>query len=462
MLLLLSTIALAADYDISITPVRDKITLEQQAQFLITIRSNSTKIEKFSIYTPEVEWIIPPDTIKVYPGQSESFKLTIDPTRYILPGTYGVKVNFRREDPEELVEKTLLVNVQPESEIVSTYKPSVKTDVDMPISITPDKKLVLRVNVENQNILNLTDLAIKIDSDLDVLNTQRDIQLAPLEEKIIEFTYELNKLQVPGEIRVNFDLLKQNRTVETISTRMLTVLEVKPPFKKQEEEKLGFLKLTKELTYISESNVPDMQRISIPVGFIERLFTSAIPQESYVKIDGQRHISWDIELEPGESKTIFVTVNYRSLFYVLFLAVLITVLYFLYKSPVSIKKEVSDVSMKEGGISQIRIMLEVVNSSKKSVSNVIITDYISNIADVEQGHIEGTLKPSKVLFHKDRGTILKWELPELAPGEDRLVSYTIKSKLSIIGSFRLPRAKVAFKHKKKGYISYSNTLGVSP
>lgn len=463
LLILSLSIAVAADYNISISPKEKKITLSETAQFSVTIISNSTKTEKFTAVLPpaEVKWSMLPQTVNVYPGSKESFNLLITPTKHIIPGPYGIKINFRREAPEELIEKTVFVNVQTESEIISKYKPSIKADVDMPVSITPEKKITIRVNIENQNVLNLTDLKIRISSDLEVLNTERVTHLAPLEEKVLAFTYELNPLQKPGEYRVSFELLKGNQTIETFSTRVLTVLEIKPGFGKEEKEKLGLLKLTKELTYTSKSNIKDAQEIKLPISLFEKWFTSSIPEAKYFKEEGKRFISWNLELEPGQSKTIFIIVNYRPILYVIVLIIIIVVLYYAYKSPVIIKKGVSEVNLKEGGISQIRLMLEIKNNSKKSISNVTITDYVPNIAILEKTYIEGTLKPSKILHHKERGTILKWELPELAPGEDRLISYNIKSKLSILGNFKLPRAKVKFKHKGKEYISYSNTLGIS-
>ena len=103
----------------------------------------------------------------------------------------------------------------------------------------------------------------------------------------------------------------------------------------------------------------------------------------------------------------------------------------------------------------------VKNISNKKITNVTVVDYIPNIADISKEFVEGTLKPSKVLVHQKKGTILKWELSEIAPGEERLISYDLKSKLSIIGNFKLPRAKVVFKKGKREIISYSNSLGVN-
>ena len=56
---------------------------------------------------------------------------------------------------------------------------------------------------------------------------------------------------------------------------------------------------------------------------------------------------------------------------------------------------------------------------------------------------------------------MKWDIEDIAPGEDRLISYTLKSKLSIIGKFNIPRAKVSFKRKGKNITGYSNLTGVS-
>ena len=116
--------------------------------------------------------------------------------------------------------------------------------------------------------------------------------------------------------------------------------------------------------------------------------------------------------------------------------------------------------MKEGGISELKVLLEIKNTSDKPIKNVAIIDYIPNIAELATDYMPGTITPAKVLAHKAKGSILKWTIEEMAPGEDRLISYNIKSKLSIIGNFKLPRAKVVFKQNKKEIRSYSNSLGV--
>ena len=58
------------------------------------------------------------------------------------------------------------------------------------------------------------------------------------------------------------------------------------------------------------------------------------------------------------------------------------------------------------------------------------------------------------------GTKVTWSLAELDSHEQRLISYKIKAKLNILGTFSLPRATVEFKRKKGSRLSkaYSNVF----
>ncbi len=155
-----------------------------------------------------------------------------------------------------------------------------------------------------------------------------------------------------------------------------------------------------------------------------------------------------------------VTTSYRSIVYVLAFVISILILMYVTRSPVKIRKGIAEIKTKEGGISSLKVILQVTSLVKKPIKNVTIVDYVPSIAHLEKEFIQGTLRPTKILKHEKKGTILKWEIGELGPKEDRLISYNISSKLSIIGSFRLPRAKVLIREKNKEKHVYSNSLGV--
>ena len=83
--------------------------------------------------------------------------------------------------------------------------------------------------------------------------------------------------------------------------------------------------------------------------------------------------------------------------------------------------------------------------------------------DIKKEFAEGTLKPSRILQHHKKGLIVKWNIASLDAFEERIISYKIKSKLSILGTLTLPPMTVTCKDKQgKGLkvVSHSETVKV--
>jgi hypothetical protein len=302
---------------------------------------------------------------------------------------------------------------------------------------------------------------LRISSDLPAFNREQAFSLGSLEKVSLESSFDIAEDQQPKEYKVNFDILQDDEVVESAEAITVEVASVMPAFNAETAESGVFLKTTREITYTSDANVRNTQTMKYPTNWFARIFTKAAPEAEVITEQGASYYAWDIELGPGESKTVMVTTNYRTLLYIIIVIIIALLLYWKYKSPVLINKSVSSIATEEGGISRLKVMVDVTNRSGKEMKDITILDIVPNIADIEKASIEGTLSPSKVLRHRTKGSILKWEMPELAPGEERLISYTIKSKLSIIGSFRLPKTKIRFFSDGKERIVRSNSLRIS-
>ncbi len=450
----------AADYDLEITSIKESIFLEETAEFEVTITNNLMTIQNFRLYSTEIEWEILDVDVKVYPEDSTSEKVTITPTKYVRPGMYGVVLNIKDLATDETVEELLYVQVKMPGQAVSEYLPSVKMTYDMDDQINPEKEVIIKVRLENYNVLNLTDLTIRITSDIPKFNTNQPVELKPLETKDVELKYKLNPLQSPGEYKLNFELLKAGKVVHRSDPKTIMIGEKTPGFGENINRKTVFFKNTIEIAYTSNSNVKDSQKIKVPVSWIKGIFTETDPDATIIKEDGKRYLIIDIELEPGETKTVSITTNYRMIIYIIIFIIIVIALFYITKSPIKIRKGISEVKTEEGGISSLKIMLQVTSVVKRPIKNVTVVDFIPSIAELQREFIAGTLKPTKIAKHEKKGTVLKWELGELGPKEDRLISYNIKSKLSILGGFRLPRAKVLIRVKGKEKHVYSNSLGV--
>jgi len=114
--------------------------------------------------------------------------------------------------------------------------------------------------------------------------------------------------------------------------------------------------------------------------------------------------------------------------------------------------------MEEGGISEIKILLHVKNRSNFTIDEIDITDTIPHIGEMDKEIQIGTIKPVSIAKHKRIGTIVKWQIISLEKYEERIITYRIRSKLSILGGLILPAAKLKFKEKGKDRVVKSSKL----
>ena len=118
--------------------------------------------------------------------------------------------------------------------------------------------------------------------------------------------------------------------------------------------------------------------------------------------------------------------------------------YFLFRTQVVLKKSARILSTKEGGISELKVIIHARNRSSKKVRNVRIIDLIPSLAELVKHFDVGTLEPYKVVLHDAKGTIVKWKIDELEPGEERLIYYKVKNKLSVLSGISLPAVVAKF------------------
>jgi len=462
-ILILSTLAVSAeDFDVEITPDSMDIYLEESAEFEISITNNLKSIQNFRVYSSEIEWDVPAIDVKIYPESEVVEKLVISPTKYVTLDrlSKGVTIKVRREEPEELVEKVVYINIKSPGQAISEYLPSVRMTYEMADTIDPKDPITIKVTLENQNILNLTDLMINIRSDIPIFNTKQNVQLKPLETKDVEFKYNLDPLQAPGSYKLYFELFKGDKIIEITEPKVIEVGKISHDLLEEIKKETAFFKTVVEAKYTSSSNVKEIKKIKIPINWVKGLFTETMPESEELKEDGKKYLAVNLELNPGESKTVYITTDYRPVFYAIVTILFIVLLFYITKSPVNIRKGIAEIKKEEGGISSLKIMLQIKSISKKPIKHVDIIDNIPSIAELHREFIPGTLKPTKIQKHPKKGSILTWNIGEMGPKEERIISYNIKSKLSILGSFKLPRAKIIIKSKGKEKHVYSNIVGI--
>ncbi len=461
--LVLTSSVYAFPFNVEAKVINNVITLGESASFNITIENNLNEEETFKVRTLDYPtWDISskppmnPILLDIPPLKEKSIEITLMPLTIRHLGVYNVNVQIKQQGKKEGITLPLRVNlVSPKA---GKYVETVIATIVMDDKVDPTKELITKVKLDNQNIIKYPNITIKLDSKF--IKEERSINLGSKEKKTITFRKTLDPLTKPQEDILVVTVFTGNTTLDTKIKRF----EIVPhkEVKKKEKIEKSFLKKTIYLTYTNIGNVPYKGTAKINSSFFESLFMSSRPRGKFIKENNLKLLTWTLDIEPGESTEIIVVYNYITLLIIIFLLVVITSLYYILRSPLVIQKKATNIMLKEGGVSELKVVLNVKNRGKTMIKNISIVDKIPNIADIEKGITIGTLQPTKILKHEHKGTIIKWLIDEIEPGDERVISYKIRSHLSILGEFALSPAIAKFRIKGKERITHSNSLTVTP
>ena len=449
--------SVSASFNVQIEPDEQTIKIGEKATFNLTVSHDTSLTQYFEIYSSEVQWDISTvpskdRVLEVPPGQRKSTTLVLRPL-YPDTGLFVVDITVKLSGTNDFIKQNLLIGI---ARTTDEYSPSVFTKIDMPKQIDPREEISIKITLENQNRRFIQDLDIKLRSIL--INKDHSTSLKPLETKEIEFKIKLDDTTPPQEDSLKISLFAKARNKTTRFDMPGQAFEIKSYGKVEDniEVKKNFLSTTREITFINTGNDIQKKSFHYPSSIFARIFTSSDHPFYKTKTSEGRVLVWDIELGPAETKTVKVTRNYRPLFLIILLLIIAVVGYFVFRSPLMVKKAAMVVETKEGGISELKIFISMRNRTNYPVRNLVVLDKIPKIAEVKSDFELGTLRPSKIHHSAERGTLLRWNIDNLGPKEERILSYKVKTKLSILGSFRLPSTKIKFKFFNYERVSFSN------
>jgi hypothetical protein len=203
------------------------------------------------------------------------------------------------------------------------------------------------------------------------------------------------------------------------------------------------------------------RKVKVETTFLKSMFTAADPPARTIREEGKRYLSWDVSLESGDIFEVRVVTNYRPLILIAALLIIVGLLYYKFRSPLVIKKSAANIIKDENGITGVKVILNVTNRGKTKVTEVELSDKIPDLVELEKEVTIGSLQPDKVLRHEKKGILLKWNIDELEPDEERVITYKVKAKLSILGEFMLPPMLAKFRFEGRQVKSHSNRLYVN-
>ncbi|MBI2653804.1 hypothetical protein HYX02_03245 [Candidatus Woesearchaeota archaeon] len=463
LILLTLNAAYAASFDVKVTAIKDRIVVDELAEFDIAIQNNLETEEEFTIkkagypfwdmYTKPLQ---NPITLKVPASSSASIRLFVDPLYITSVDTYTLDIGVVRERANQEQKVPVTVGIKSTEPLIGGYIPTIVTSTSIfPEKIDPREELTIKIVLNNQNPINYSNLTIKIEGNL--FKDETHTPLGPKEEKSIEVVKKLDAITPPQEDRLVIAVFKDGRMVVNPIVNEFEVVEYVALEELQKQE--SFLKVKSGIKVMS--NNPSYKGVAtMEVSPFKALFTSTQPRASTKREGDNYHLVWNIELGKDKTMTVYATENYRPIVVIFVLAIAGVVLYFLFRSPIIARKGISNVLTSEGGVSEAKVVIRVKNRSANKITNIEVMDNLPHIAHVEKELSIGSMQPHAVLQHPKKGMIIKWTIETLEPGDERVLSYRMKSRLAILGEFTLPAANARCKVGNKVVITNSNRVSV--
>lgn len=459
--LIMFSLTVAAETTVTSAPIKNEITPAEYATFSVTVTNKESQTQTYNLYSLQSgqSWNVDPFPLKdkviaLEPGHSYTTTVRAKVLQDLSPGIYFVHLTVQGDQGDSHTEE---LKIYLKAKDPLDYLPAIRVTTDMDEKINPKEPLSIKLFLENRNPLNLQDLKIRIETEIPEFQKEVMVELPPQGKKTVEFSIVPNPYTQPKEYTLFFVFESKGEAVKVIEQK-IEILSLLPPFEVTAAEESVYLKKVRTLTVRNTGNVRNTQMVKDPVSlWMLPIIRSEGKSEV---IGGERYLTWEVELGPNESVNIPVVINYRIFAYVLVALLLFGVFYWYAQSPLSLQKTAVTTRGDEGTLSEIKITLELRNHSKKPIKNVSVIDLVPSIANIDKSLELGTLKPQETRQAKN-GTKVIWSLAELDAHEHRLITYKIKAKLNILGTFSLPRAETEFERKKgQRRKAYSNIFRI--
>lgn len=453
----------ALDFNVNATIINNRIEINEIAEFKLaiknminqvqTLRINNMDYPTWDINTKPIE---NPILITLEPFEEKELILNVKALdkKNIRVGPHFVKTKITSRTTNEAMTQPLNVIITSRESLIGGYVPTIITNILAPAEIDPREEFNYQVSLNNQNAIDYSELKVVIEGNL--IFEEILTPLGPREDKIIELKKIFDPLTSPQEDSISVTVFYEDRLISKVTTKYriteYNVRDESPVIEK-------FLKSEKEYSILSNNENYDGE-IKVEAEFLKFLFSSTEPEAKILKDDDKRYFLWDVKLDENKSMTVKVIYNYRAFTFSILAIILVIIGYYVFRKPIVVSKRFSEVKKRDGGIDRMKVIINIRNRSSQKIENMEIKEMIPNIVEVEDEVSIGTLKPSKVMKNEKGEYLINWYMESLDSGEERVLSYNVKSKLPVIGGFTLNPTKAKYKVNEKYKISNSNRLEV--
>lgn len=459
LLLIVGTTAVHAEFSVNIAAENNTILPFESASYKVNITNTGSEIEVINIQADASHWILTPQATSITVGETKEFILTITPKTNVGISNYRIPLTFTSTISDQIAQESVFLAISLDM-YTKGYPVNIRMTVDMGAEIDPRSPVEVDIFIKNNNLRNIDELLIKVESDLfsdsvtapiEPLSSYRKKFLFNLDPKQAAGTYAMKVIatnpidnSVVAEDNIDFEIIAYSKVIPNrgiVEKKILTSTEL--------------------ITLHNDGNKETQQAFNYNLNLWEDLWLKATPKGEVIRKDGQRMISWTLNFQAQETKEITLKRNFIPLAGIILAFILLIISYFIFRSPIISFKEVQLTAKDQEGTSEMKVRIFVKNRTNKIVDTIKVIERLPHIAEfVPHTHL-GTLQPTKVTKSEKRGTLIRWEIDQLEPYEERIISFKIHSKLKIVGGVNLPETKIKYHSHGRERVTTSGATRIS-
>ncbi|MDI6738203.1 MAG: hypothetical protein QME12_06865 [Nanoarchaeota archaeon] len=449
MFALMASFASARFEDVEITgPGIEQAAAGSTIKVVLTINNKGSEniifgVSRDPFVTLESSWfesiMFSPNTFTIEGTESRELEVSVKFKKTVpTDNTYQTAITFYQLDKPELKKdfNLMIRAVSPENIL--------KAAIDADEMVMPGKMYKAKVTLENNLNAVLPESEIVVASEL--FEERRALILTPWQERAVDFEFLIPDTTRPGtytaSIRVYYD--KQLVSRKEVTFTVSTVSDVGG----EEQVEKGFLWKRISVTRQGSGNTPTETTYRKTLTSAERLFASYNPEPSEISGDS---LKWLLTVSPGTTQKITITINYRPVFWAMLAIIAFTVFALVvFKRGVSLKKEIISHKTTHDGFTEIKVRLHIKNHGKKYLHDAVLMEVLPHHLHPKKEF--ATLHPEAV-EQGEKGIRIKWNLEKLGGNEERIITYTVLTKMGIIGSIEMQPTLLRYKSKEGKVIS---------
>lgn len=426
-LALITLLGCASAFPASIHVVDRTATSGDDAEFRIDVENDFTEQRTFRISSissppPTNSWFGYDNSQSVDPGENVSFSVAVTPPETAIQQNYMFEVNLRTisGDNHERVSEYFTVSHGADLKVLSSglnrnsFRPGEQVETNLTVFNTAPSSLNYQVRA----------------SLLGDSSTQA-AGIASGTRRTHSFNLQVPDDAAPGEYNLQLEVLRGD-TTEQVLNQSLGVVPVRH-IDRSTESQNRVIEYSETISATNTGNsVTRVELNKTLPGYIEPLTSFNTSADKASSSENGEIFHWYFELEPGET----ASVSYRTRYWppILVAGILVAGLLALKRlyTGIGFSKKVR----KDNGL--VKVHIEVRNGSNHSIQNLEVTDFVPDIASVE----DDFPMAEPVIRKTGNGTRLTWEIDSMEPGEQRVFEYGIKPLVEVEGGASLPKAEL--------------------